>query len=72
MLLYGTDRGDINILIFHTPMKGLFERPFKKTDTVWRIFFSVSYFVILYMHSFATFSVFLLLLCIRQERQYIH
>ncbi|XP_065065751.1 WD repeat-containing protein on Y chromosome-like isoform X2 [Rhopilema esculentum] len=59
MLLYGTDRGEINILIFHMPRKGLFEKPFKKTDTVWRIFFTdlsqhatlVSHSVLPHVHS---------------------
>ena len=51
MLLFGTDRGDIHILIFHTPIKGLFEKPFKKSDTVWKIFFSVGVPDLVNIHS---------------------
>eukprot|EP00794_Sanderia_malayensis_P009211 gene9211-10185_t len=59
MLLFGTDRGDIHILTFPMPIRGLFEKPFKKTDSVWRIIFNdlnqhsrlVSHSVLPHVHS---------------------
>ncbi|XP_031555888.1 WD repeat-containing protein on Y chromosome-like [Actinia tenebrosa] len=39
MLFFGTDNGSIHALIFSTPLKSLFETPFKKTSGSHRIFF---------------------------------
>ncbi|XP_020912310.1 WD repeat-containing protein on Y chromosome isoform X2 [Exaiptasia diaphana] len=39
MLFFGTDNGSVHVLIFSTPVKGLFETPFKKNSGSHKIFF---------------------------------
>ncbi|XP_048575994.1 WD repeat-containing protein on Y chromosome isoform X3 [Nematostella vectensis] len=39
MLFYGTDNGSLHVLVFSTPVKGLFETPFKKTSGSHKIYF---------------------------------
>lgn len=46
-LFFGTDSGDIHLLSFHMANKNLFETPFKKSDSCWKILFSVSLYRVL-------------------------
>jgi len=39
-LFFGTDLGEIHMLTFHCPNKKLFETPFQKSQSSWKIFFS--------------------------------
>ena len=47
MLFLGMDNGVIMFLVFSTPLKGLFETPFKKTSGSHQVYLQVSIWVFL-------------------------
>ena len=56
MLFLGMDNGVIMFFVFSTPLKGLFETPFKKTSGSHQVYLQVNILLILVHYNLRTYS----------------